>query len=139
VRGHQHRPGGQDRALDLFLAETDEVVGGNAVRLVDGALVVAGGGFSGLLAAARLHEAGVKDFEALQWHGLLAPAKTPSATIMRIHAEVIKVLTSAEVKERFASEGAEIVGSTPSEFSAFIRSEIKKWAEVVQRSGARID
>jgi tripartite-type tricarboxylate transporter receptor subunit TctC len=50
-----------------------------------------------------LHEAGVKDYEALQWHGFLAPAKTPSTTITRIHAEVIKALTSSEVKERFIS------------------------------------
>lgn len=84
-----------------------------------------------------LHEAGVKDFEALQWHGFLVPAKTPSAIITRIHAEVIKALAAPEVKERFAAEGADIVGSTPSEFAAFISSEIKKWAEVAQRSGVK--
>ena len=82
-----------------------------------------------------LHEAGVKDFEALQWHGFFVPAKTPAATVTRIHAEVVKALASPEMKDRFATEGAEIVGSAPTEFAAFIRSEIRKWTEVVQRSG----
>jgi tripartite-type tricarboxylate transporter receptor subunit TctC len=84
-----------------------------------------------------LHEAGVKDFEALQWHGFFVPAKTPTATVTRIHADIVKALVASELKERFAAEGAEIVGSTPSQFTAFISSEIKKWADVVQRSGMK--
>lgn len=84
-----------------------------------------------------LHEAGVKDYEALQWHGFLVPAKTPATIVGRIHAEVIKALAAPEVKERFASEGADIVGSTPSEFAAFISAEIRKWAEVVKRSSMK--
>lgn len=84
-----------------------------------------------------LHEAGAKDYEALQWHGFLVPAKTPSATITRLHAEVIKALASSDVKERFVSEGADIIGSTPSEFAAFISAEIRKWAEVVKRSSMK--
>ncbi len=84
-----------------------------------------------------LHEAGVKDFEALQWHGLLVPAKTPPNIITRLHAKVIKALESSEVNERFVSEGADIVGSTPAEFAAFISSDIRKWADVVKRSGMK--
>lgn len=86
-----------------------------------------------------LHESGVKDFEALQWHGFLVPAKTPAAAVTRIHAEVVKALATSEIKERLSSEGAEVVGSTPTEFAAFIRSEIKKWSEVVQRPGMKFE
>lgn len=86
-----------------------------------------------------LHEAGVRDFEALQWHGFFVPAKTPPVIVTRIHAEVIKAIAAPEMKERLVAEGAEIVGSTPAEFVAFIRSETKKWSEVVQRSGMKFE
>ena len=86
-----------------------------------------------------LHEAGVKDFEALQWHGFFVPARTPPAIVTRIHVEVVKALAASEMKERLATEGAEIVGSTPTDFAAFFRSEVKKWSEVVQRSGTKFE
>ena len=86
-----------------------------------------------------LHEAGVRDFEALQWHGFFVPAKTPPTIVTRIHAEVVKALAAPQMKERIAAEGAEIVGSPPTEFAAFIRSETKKWSEVVQRSGMKLE
>ena len=86
-----------------------------------------------------LHEAGVKDFEALQWHGFFVPAKTPPAIVTRMHVEVVKALAASEMKERLATEGAEIVGSTPMDFAAFFRSEVKKWSEVVQRSGTKFE
>lgn len=86
-----------------------------------------------------LNEAGVRDFEALQWHGFLAPAKTPTAIVARIHAAVVKALASPETKERLASEGAEPVGNAPADFAAFIGSEIEKWSDVVRRSGTKFD
>ena len=86
-----------------------------------------------------LHEAGVKDFEALQWHGFFVPARTLPAVITRIHVDVAKALAASEMKERLATEGAEVVGSTPTAFAAFFRSEVKKWSEVVQRSGMNFE
>jgi tripartite-type tricarboxylate transporter receptor subunit TctC len=86
-----------------------------------------------------LHEAGVKDFEALQWHGFFVPAKTPASVVTRLHAEVVKALAAPEMKERIATEGAEIVGSTPAELAAFFRSEAEKWADVVKRSGIKLE
>jgi tripartite-type tricarboxylate transporter receptor subunit TctC len=87
-----------------------------------------------------LHEAGVKDFEVLNWYGFFVPAKTPAATIARIHGEVVKALAVPEMKERAATEGFELVGSTtPSDFAAFFRSEVKKWSDVVQRSGMKFE
>lgn len=86
-----------------------------------------------------LHEAGVRNFEALQWHGFFLPGKTPSATVTRLHTEIVKALGAPELKERLAAEGAEVAGNTPSEFSAFIGSEIRKWSEVVKRSGMKFE
>jgi tripartite-type tricarboxylate transporter receptor subunit TctC len=86
-----------------------------------------------------MQEAGVAGNEALQWNGLFAPAKTPQAILDRLHREVVKALATTEVKQRFADEGADPVGSTPSEFAAFFRSEAQKWADVAKRSGTKLD
>jgi len=86
-----------------------------------------------------LHELGLKDFDAVGWNGLLAPAGTPRPIVNRIHDEVIRVLRIPEVRDGLTSQGADIVGNSPDEFAAWIRTEVKKWAEVVQRSGAKVD
>lgn len=84
-------------------------------------------------------EAGVAGHAAVQWNGLFAPANTPQAILDRLHREVVKALATAEVKQRFADEGADPVGSTPSEFAAFFRAETDKWADVAKRSGTKLD
>lgn len=86
-----------------------------------------------------MQEAGVANNEALQWNGLFAPAKTPQAILDRLHREVVKALATAEIKQRFADEGADPVGSTPIEFAAFFRAEAEKWADVAKRSGTKLD
>jgi tripartite-type tricarboxylate transporter receptor subunit TctC len=86
-----------------------------------------------------MQEAGVANNEALQWNGLFAPAKTPPAILDRLHREVVKALATAEIKQRFADEGADPVGSTPAEFAAFFRAEAEKWADVAKRSGTKLD
>ena len=86
-----------------------------------------------------MHEAGVEGHEALQWNGLFAPARTPQAILDRLHREVVRALAEQEIRQRFATEGATAVGSTPSEFAAFFRAEAEKWAEVAKRSGTKLD
>ena len=77
-------------------------------------------------------EAGIANYEALQWYGLLAPAGTPAPIITRLHAETAKAVRSAEMKERLAADGADPVGNTPAEFAAHIKEEMRKWAEVAR-------
>ena len=84
-------------------------------------------------------EAGVRGFEASTWFGLLAPAGTPREVIVRLNAATARVLNTADVNERFSSEGATAVGGPPEQFGAFIKSEIAKWGKVVRASGARVD
>ena len=86
-----------------------------------------------------LHELGLKDFDAVGWNGLLAPAGTPRPIVNRIHDEVVRVLRIPEVRDGLTSQGADIVGNSPDEFTAWIRTEVKKWGDVVQRSGAKVD
>jgi tripartite-type tricarboxylate transporter receptor subunit TctC len=77
-------------------------------------------------------ESGVPGFEAVQWWGVLAPGKTPAPIITRLHDEINKILTSAEMKGRLAEQGAELVLMSPQEFSAFVASEIAKWRKVAE-------
>jgi tripartite-type tricarboxylate transporter receptor subunit TctC len=86
-----------------------------------------------------LHELGLKDFDAVGWNGLLAPAGTPRDIVARLNTEVVRVLRIPEVRDQLTSQGADIVGNSPEQFAAWIRAEVKKWAEVVKVSGAKID
>ena len=80
-------------------------------------------------------EQGVRDFEALQWHGFFAPAATPEAVITHLHGAIVKALGSPQVKSRLAAEGASVVGSSPAEFAAFFQKELSKWTEIAKRAG----
>ena len=86
-----------------------------------------------------MEEAGVKGHIALQWNGLFVPSSTPRAIVDRLHREVVAALALQDIKQRFADEGADPVGSSPAEFAAFFRSEADKWGEVARRSGTRLD
>jgi tripartite-type tricarboxylate transporter receptor subunit TctC len=89
--------------------------------------------------APTVAEAGVPGYEATIWLGLMAPAGTPRAVIERLNAEVSKIVTSPAVKEQWAKQGAEPMVMTPSQFDAYLREDIRKWAEVVRVSGAKVD
>lgn len=82
-------------------------------------------------------EAGLPGYEASGWYGLLAPAATPKAVIARLHAESAKALRLPDVVERLSGQGAEPVGNSPEEFTAFIRSEIDKWANLVRAANMK--
>ena len=79
-------------------------------------------------------ESGLPGYEFAVWWGVLAPAATPAGIVARVHQEVVKTLQTPSVRERLASQGAEIVASAPSEFAAFIRTEVDKWARVVREA-----
>ena len=83
--------------------------------------------------------AGLKEFEATSWFGLLAPAGTPPDVVNRIQQEVARALSNAAVNEKMLAPGAIPSGNTPAQFAALIDNEHKKWAQVVRASGARID
>ena len=79
-----------------------------------------------------LDESGLKGFEAVAWNGLTAPAKTPRDVIMKINADVIKIVNSPELKERLKADGSDPVGNSPEQYAAFLRNEIAKWAKVIK-------
>lgn len=89
--------------------------------------------------APTMQEAGVSGFEVTQWYGVVAPAKTPRALVDRLQKEIAAVLLQPEVAQRMAGDGSEPASSTPAEFGAHIKAEIRKWGEVIRKAGIRAD
>jgi len=76
-------------------------------------------------------ESGVQ-YEVGSWWGVVAPAKTPAPIIERLHKEIVVALGNPEVKRKLEGEGGDPVGSSPAEFSAFIKAEAARWASVIR-------
>lgn len=81
----------------------------------------------------------VPGYETITWQGFLVPAGTPKEIVDRLHAEFIKALKDPEFAARMRGMGLEIYGTTPAEFSQFIRDENVKWTKVIKATGARVD
>ena len=77
--------------------------------------------------------------EMSAWQGILAPAGTPAAIVQRLNTEVRSALEHPEVRAKLAAQGTEILGSTPDEYAALIRSELARWSRVVQETGAKAE
>jgi tripartite-type tricarboxylate transporter receptor subunit TctC len=84
-------------------------------------------------------ESGYPGFAISTWYGVWASAATPPAVVQRLSREIAAIVRLPEVREQFAGLGAEAVGNTPDEFTAFTKAEMTKWAGIVKRSGAKID
>ena len=89
--------------------------------------------------APTIAESGFPGFEASVWYGLAAPAATPKPVITRLHAEVQKALQTAEVRERMASVGGEVVAGSPELFGALIRSERIRYEKLVREANIKPD
>ena len=81
-------------------------------------------------------ESGVPGYDLTPWYGVLFPAGTSRAIVMRLNQEIGGILTTPDVTERFRTQGIDLVTSTPEAFAALIKSEIPKWRKVVKESGA---
>ena len=68
---------------------------------------------------------------------MFAPARTRAAVISRLHQEVVRVLSSADVKQRYFTLGVDVIGSTPEQFAAAIRAEIARLGKVIKDAGIR--
>lgn len=86
-----------------------------------------------------ISESGVPGYEVTTFYGLSAPAKTPRAIIERLHSATVRALKSPEVRERLQGLGADPGGNTPEQYTAFIQSEIAKWAKVIKAAGIKAE
>src|SRR6185436_1998693 len=84
-------------------------------------------------------ELGIPGFEATTWHGLVAPAATPKDVIETLHRATVAALNDPVTRKALGDLGVDIAGSSPAEFSTYIKAEIPKWRAVVQAAGARLD
>ncbi|MPZ43179.1 MAG: tripartite tricarboxylate transporter substrate binding protein [Betaproteobacteria bacterium] len=82
-------------------------------------------------------ESGVPGYEVTSWWGLSAPAGTPRPILQRLHKATIRALNEPDVRKLLESLGAEILGTTPEEYAAFIRHEIDKWGKVIKAAGIK--
>lgn len=81
----------------------------------------------------------LKGFEADNWFGLLMPAGTPREIIMKVNAEVVKILATQEVKDRLLTQGGVAAGGTPEQFAERIKADIAKWGKVARTAGIKIE
>jgi tripartite-type tricarboxylate transporter receptor subunit TctC len=79
------------------------------------------------------------DYRMGTWYGMLAPARTPAAVIDALHRATVSVLADSSVRARIAEQGAEVVGSSPAEFRAFIKDETERLGRVIRDANIHLD
>ena len=84
-------------------------------------------------------ESGYPGFEALAWHGILAPAKTPPAVVKKLNAEFVKALADPATKELLEKQAMQTVGNTPEAFAAFIQKDIATWKAVAAAANVTVE
>ena len=86
-----------------------------------------------------LQEQGIANFESGSWQGILVANGTPAPIVARLNAELIKVIRSPDIRARLTVQGAEVVTMAPAEQDKFFNQERKRWAEVVEQTGIKLD
>ena len=82
-----------------------------------------------------VHESGLAGFEVTSWHGMLAPAKVPRAIILQLNQAFHTLVEKSAVREMLLAEGGDLQLGTPDEYATFLKHEVAKWAQVIQRAG----
>jgi tripartite-type tricarboxylate transporter receptor subunit TctC len=84
-------------------------------------------------------ESGLPGFETGSWQGVLAPPATSREIVTRLNTEIVRILSAPDMKEKLATQGADVLTMSPEQFGEFIRKEKARWAKVVKDSGAKFD
>jgi tripartite-type tricarboxylate transporter receptor subunit TctC len=84
-----------------------------------------------------LAEAGLPGYEAYGWHGIFAPSKTPPQLVAFLNDEIVAVLKDPELRDKFGKAGAELVGSEPDAFAAFLRKDFEVWKKLFTEIGIK--
>ena len=84
-------------------------------------------------------ESGLPGYEVLNWFGVTSPAKMPPAILAKLNAAFARSLQYPDAREKLTGEGSELVGNSSAEFTAFLKSDLAKWAKVVKEAGIKID
>jgi tripartite-type tricarboxylate transporter receptor subunit TctC len=84
-------------------------------------------------------EAGVPGFDAITWHGVVVPARTPQAVIARLNREFNKLLQAPDMRAKLLALGSEVIGGEPKQLTDYMKVEIPRWAKLIKESGARAE
>ena len=80
-------------------------------------------------------ESGLKGYEVVLWHGLIAPKGLPKPILVRINGELNKILQNKDMQDKLAGDGVSAAGGTPEKFAALIKRDIDDWRKLVQKAG----
>jgi tripartite-type tricarboxylate transporter receptor subunit TctC len=97
--------------------------------------VTTGKRFPPLPEVPTIAETGVPGYAMSNWYGLLVPSATPRASVIKLNAEIVRILNLPDIKDRLTGQGAILVGSSPDEFAAFLRTEVATAAKIVKAAG----
>jgi tripartite-type tricarboxylate transporter receptor subunit TctC len=86
-----------------------------------------------------LREAGIENVFADAWMGFVVPARTPDATVARIHDEIGRVLADPEVRDRLRAQYMDVVANTPAEFRAAMKADVERWKPVIDKNAIKLD
>jgi tripartite-type tricarboxylate transporter receptor subunit TctC len=86
-----------------------------------------------------MSDAGLRGYEVISMDGIYAPAKTPREIVTRLNQEIVRVITSPEVKQKFFDAGVEVVGTSPDAFAQRIKAEMDQWAKIIQSGGIKVE
>jgi tripartite-type tricarboxylate transporter receptor subunit TctC len=128
--------GGQaDVTLNGMLATYPLVQGGKLKLLA----VSSAKRMSAIPEVPTIAESGIPGFETGSWQGVVAPAGTPREIVGKLNAEIGRIVTTPEMRDKLGAQGADVRTNTPDEFSSFIRNEMTKWAKVVKDASVKLD
>ena len=128
--------GGQvNLTFDVLLTMADHIRGGRLRALA----VTSARRSAAMPDIPTLAESGLPGYDAVGWNGLFVSSRTPPEIVARLSAEARAALNRPEVKAQVERQGAEVVASTPDQFGQFVRAEIARWREVIQRTGVRAE
>jgi tripartite-type tricarboxylate transporter receptor subunit TctC len=132
--------------IDLVGGQIEMVMSGitNAAPLVKSGKLKALGVTSRRRAAVLpdvrpIAEQGLPDYETSTWYGMLAPAATPVPVLARLNKEIVQIVNTNDVRERFANQGGEARSTTREEFAALIDRDLQRWRQVVSAAGLRAE
>lgn len=86
-----------------------------------------------------VNESGLKGYDVVLWHGLIAPKNLPRPILDRVNGELNKILKNKEMQDRLAGDGVSAAGGTPEQFGAIIKKDIDTWRRVVQKAGVKAE
>jgi len=128
--------GGQvDMMIDVIPNTAPQVKGGRVTALA----VSTAERVPGFENVPTMQEAGVKGYAIAAWDGIFVPAGTPMPVVQRLESAIHKVLADPALQAQLRERGAQVAPSSPADFTTFVQAEMKRWGDVVQQSGARID